>query len=403
MKTKRMRVNAPCAALLMTLAFLALPSPARAQTPWSTPDASQNIHSTNTGNVGVGTSSPNQTLEIYRNNSSEGYQAPGLTIQQAGTGDATINFLLTGVRRFQMGVDNSDSDKFKIFSDNGGNFSGSGITIDTSGNVGVGTNNPNIYGDDGMVNSLALQAVGTNQHGQITAAGTGAGNGQIALGNSTIRRAVIAAVDGSHLLFYVNNANSGMTALEALRITSGGKVGIGTTNPAAKLDVNAGSNAAAAINVTGAINATGAITGATVNATYQDVAEWVPSTQKLRAGTVVVLDKSETNHVLASTKSYDTKVAGVVSAEPGVILGVGGEGKLKVATTGRVRVRVDATRSPVEVGDLLVTSDVEGVAMKSVEVDLGGVRIHRPGTIIGKALEPLASGTGEILVLLSLQ
>jgi hypothetical protein len=140
-----------------------------------------------------------------------------------------------------------------------------------------------------------------------------------------------------------------------------------------------------------------------ISAKYQDVAEWVPSSQKLQAGTVVVLDKNEINHILASTRAYDTKVAGVVSAQPGVILGTGGEGKLKVATTGRVKVKVDATRAPVEVGDLLVTSDVEGVAMKSVEVDLGGVKIHRPGTIIGKALEPLASGKGEILVLLSLQ
>jgi hypothetical protein len=29
--------------------------------------------------------------------------------------------------------------------------------------------------------------------------------------------------------------------------------------------------------------------------------------------------------------------------------------------------------------------------------------MHRPGTIIGKALEPLDNGVGEILVLLSLQ
>ena len=96
-------------------------------------------------------------------------------------------------------------------------------------------------------------------------------------------------------------------------------------------------------------------------------------------------------------------MAGVVSAEPGVILGVGGEGKLKVATTGRVKVKVDATRSPIKVGDLLVTSDAEGVAMKSEPVEVGGRKMHSPGTIIGKALEPLASGTGEILVLLSLQ
>jgi hypothetical protein len=50
-----------------------------------------------------------------------------------------------------------------------------------------------------------------------------------------------------------------------------------------------------------------------------------------------------------------------------------------------------------------VTSDVEGVAMRSEPVEIGGRKMHAPGTIIGKALEPLASGTGEILVLLSLQ
>lgn len=86
-----------------------------------------------------------------------------------------------------------------------------------------------------------------------------------------------------------------------------------------------------------------------------------------------------------------------------MILGEDGEGKLKVATTGRVRVRVDATLSPIKIGDLLVTSNEEGVAMKSVPINFQGRMIHMPGTIIGKALEPLAKGKGEILVLLSLQ
>lgn len=35
--------------------------------------------------------------------------------------------------------------------------------------------------------------------------------------------------------------------------------------------------------------------------------------------------------------------------------------------------------------------------------DVSGIRMHRPGTLIGKALEPWARGSGEILVLLSLQ
>ncbi len=140
-----------------------------------------------------------------------------------------------------------------------------------------------------------------------------------------------------------------------------------------------------------------------IAAKYQDIAEWVPSRQKLAAGTVVVLDIEQSNQVTASNRAYDTKVAGVVSAQPGVILGEAGENKAMVATTGRVKVKVDATRSPIKVGDLLVTSEQEGVAMKSEPVNISGVQFHRPGTIIGKALEPLAKGSGEILVLLSLQ
>jgi hypothetical protein len=133
------------------------------------------------------------------------------------------------------------------------------------------------------------------------------------------------------------------------------------------------------------------------------MAEWVGSSQQLTAGTVVVLDENKNNQVVASTQSYDSRVAGVISAQPGIALGDRGEGRVLVAATGRVKVKVDAGNGPVKIGDLLVTSDKEGFAMKSVPVEFGGVRMHRPGTLIGKALEPLAQGTGEILVLLSLQ
>jgi len=68
-----------------------------------------------------------------------------------------------------------------------------------------------------------------------------------------------------------------------------------------------------------------------------------------------------------------------------------------------VKVWVDATKHPVKIGDLLVTSDKPGMAMVSVPIDVGGAKIHRPGTIIGKALEPLDKGQGEILILLSMQ
>src|SRR4030095_2328667 len=124
------------------------------------------------------------------------------------------------------------------------------------------------------------------------------------------------------------------SASNVFRVTQAGNVGVGTTTPVSKL------------HVVGDITVTG-----NISAKYQDVAEWVPSTQKLAAGTVVVLDPARSNHVLASATAYDTAVAGAASVHPGVLLGEGGEGKLMVATTGRVKVRVDATRGPVRIGD----------------------------------------------------
>jgi hypothetical protein len=138
-------------------------------------------------------------------------------------------------------------------------------------------------------------------------------------------------------------------------------------------------------------------------ARYQDLAEWVESGEQLKPSTVVVVDSSAPNRVVKSSKSYDTKVAGVVSGRPGLLLGEGGAGKAMIATTGRVKVRADASRSPIRIGDLLVTSGKVGVAMRSEPVIVSGIEMHRPGTLIGKALENLSEGEGEILVLLSLQ
>lgn len=171
-----------------------------------------------------------------------------------------------------------------------------------------------------------------------------------------------------------------------------GRVGIGTATPTARLEVNGN------VSVTGNVTATGNIA-----AKYQDVAEWVPAQQIYPAGTVLVLDTERTNHVRAAADAYDMHVAGVVTDMPGVILGEAGEDKIKVATTGRVKVKVDASERPVRVGDLLVTGKRLGTAMVSEPIAISGRQFHQPGTILGKALEPLSEGEGEILVLLSLQ
>jgi hypothetical protein len=276
---------------------------------------------------------------------------------------------------------------------------GDRLAVTSLGHVGIGTVEPiqaigeatglgmtlHLHGVTGPgAFRITRNAIGTLEMGRITF-------GALNYTSAEKRTAVISSwsdtnynADPTGSLRFLTS-NVGVLA-EKMRINGAGNVGIGTTTPVSKL------------HVVGDITVSG-----NINAKYQDVAEWVPSTQKLAAGTVVVLDPERPNHVLASTAAYDTAVAGVVSEKPGLTLGEAGEGKALVATTGRIKVKVDATRAAIRIGDLIVTSDVEGVAMKSEPVIVGGRRMHAPGTIIGKALEPLAGGTGEILVLLSLQ
>lgn len=175
------------------------------------------------------------------------------------------------------------------------------------------------------------------------------------------------------------------TGASTLAVSSG-NVGIGTSTPTEKL------------HVAGNVLVDGSVT-----ALYQDVAEWVDSSTALVPGTVVIIDPDAPNRVTAASRAYDTRVAGAVSAQPGVLLGQPGDTKAKVAQSGRVRVLADAQFGPIAVGDLLVTSSTPGHVMRSQPIQFGDVMLHRPGTLVGKALEALPSGKGKILVLLTLQ
>ncbi|MDR7130086.1 hypothetical protein J2X69_002433 [Algoriphagus sp. 4150] len=64
-------------------------------------------------NVGIGRSAPASMLHIF-NNDDYVYANVGLTIEQRGTGDAKVQYLLTNVQRWVTGIDNSDADKFII-------------------------------------------------------------------------------------------------------------------------------------------------------------------------------------------------------------------------------------------------------------------------------------------------
>ncbi|HZG51332.1 MAG TPA: hypothetical protein VEZ40_04270 [Pyrinomonadaceae bacterium] len=314
----------------------------------------------NSGNVGVGAQTPIAPLHIFTINAN-----PGLVIEGGAAVSPTLEFRdgATSQNRWRMGsgmVSQTDG-MFGILDLKKSYPSLYRLVINPEGFVGIRTHDPQYRLDV--------------QEGQINAS------------------------DG---LCIANVCKTNWSQVGGSGWTDSG-TSVTLTNQSAKVGIGKSPSPEYTLDVEGDLNATGTITGNNVVAKYQDIAEWVPSIQQLDAGSVVVLDTERSNHVLASSHPYDTKVAGVVSAMPGIALGEKGRSKLLVATTGRVKVRIDATRAPIKIGDLLVTSDVPGMAMKSEPMNLGGRKIHAPGTIIGKALEPLAKGVGEILVLLSLQ
>jgi len=125
---------------------------------------------------------------------------------------------------------------------------------------------------------------------------------------------------------------------------------------------------------------------------------------QLEPGMVVIIDPENSGSLTMSGQPYDRRVAGIISGaggvKPGMLMGQKGsvaDGTQPVALTGRVYCRADASKGPIEPGDLLTTSDVPGHAMKVIDYT------QAQGAILGKAMSSLKSGQGLVLVLVSLQ
>lgn len=160
-------------------------------------------------------------------------------------GDPKINFNISSVTNWQMGIDNSDSDKLKISSDSSGTLENSTVmTMTTGGLVGIGTGAPLSILDvrktttGGTTNIDFYNTEGTN-----TTAGQSV---RIRLGpwggfpGSNFHPYVEGLVDTPGIgagLAFGTYAGDALAGTERMRITYDGKVGIGTTAPGRKLHV----------------------------------------------------------------------------------------------------------------------------------------------------------------------
>ena len=99
---------------------------------------SERLRITSSGRVAIGTDSSTSAtgLTVYRDDTGGGNL---VNIEQDGTGDAVLGFALKGTAAWQFGIDNSDSDKFKISYDGSGLDSSTSVTLDRTGKVGIGT------------------------------------------------------------------------------------------------------------------------------------------------------------------------------------------------------------------------------------------------------------------------
>ena len=325
------------------------------------------------GNVGIGTISPQVSLEI-----NSGFDKDALRFSRSAVDYHSISTSFHG---------NLPSHNFLGFNvENSTNNIQRVLTLQGDGNVGIGVKNPgmalDVQGRSRVRDGIGGSAAGTaglwfnteNSFGQGGIADIG----------------FVGAVDATRIGFFGNDPRGG-SGWGLTFDTVTGNVGIGTQTqfPQHKLQVN-GDASVQVLTITGA-----------------DVAEPFPiaNDATVQPGMVVAIDPAHPGQLRLSDHSYDHTVAGVVAGAndigPGIILASGpgrtAEHSRPVALSGRAYVWADATDTPIRPGDLITTSDMPGYAMKVTD------HTRAPGAVLGKAMSSLPSGTGLVLVLVCLQ
>jgi hypothetical protein len=180
------------------------------------------------GLVGIGTTSPTSLFDVYSDQTNT-----QLTITNASSSTAADPLLAfrTGAQpstNFVLGVDNSDSDKFKIATSSIG--TNDILTITQGGNVGIGTSSPidllQIYGTDttGVHRGLSLSRPNNNTEMKLKFRTGGSYDWNFGLED-----------DFNDDSLYLYNGGLGEFTLVFEDLTN--NLAIGTTSPASRLEV----------------------------------------------------------------------------------------------------------------------------------------------------------------------
>jgi hypothetical protein len=202
----------------------------------------------NGGNVGIGTTSPEGTLHV------ENASNNALIMDAPANRYNAIGFQTAGVDKWWLGRADSDQiagDAFFIGVDNGNVTDAGGLSsklvIDSSGSVGIGTTSPATTLD--VAGSGAEIAIRDTRNQSWTIGDTvaslgfysddasGSSGSTLNLARGAIDLVTTSTFGSTHDMVFKTRGDVTTSALERLRITSSGRVGIGTTSPSQALDV----------------------------------------------------------------------------------------------------------------------------------------------------------------------
>ena len=235
----------------------------------------------------------------------------------------------------------------------------------------------------------AIHVANANSHGVDVASARGVGVKVFSAGNDGVR-VDSAAWSGVYV---------GSSGHDALRVGSAGNDGLRIYEKVGRDYIRAGRDGDVDFKVTkdGTAYADGGWKG---SADFAELMTVDGAVINYEPGDVLVISPSVDRSVALSSSANATSVIGVYSTKPGFIgspnvMAEATADEIPVAIMGIVPCKASAENGPIQRGDLLTTADTPGHAMRASDA--------RIGTILGKALGDLESGTGTIEVLLTLQ